>query len=475
MPGKHHIPRAGKRRDYPALNRKNMTNQNQTISPLDGRYAKKLTPLLQYFSENALMRCRVRIEIEYFIRLWPLVIDKARKNLDKTYADRLRRAYKNFSENDFQAIKKIEKKLNHDIKAVEYFVKRKITETCLGRYKEYAHFGLTSEDINNIAYTLLWKEALNGIYLQTLSLIKNNIATLAKKYKNQPMLALTHGQSASPTTVGKEFAVFGERLKRKIIQLQKQRYLAKFSGATGTFAALAVSFPKINWPEFAKKFIKSFGLEPNLFTTQIEPHDSLIESFQIIDHVNSILLDFCQDLWLYISRGILGQKKVANEVGSSAMPHKINPIYFENAEGNLGLANALFEYFIRKLPISRLQRDLSDSTVLRNLGVALGHSLLAYESILEGLSRLSVNTLALDEELNNHFEVLAEPIQTILKKLGYKKPYEKLKELSRGNKITKNDIRKFINDLGIPEEAKKTLLNLTPHNYTGLCGQLKYE
>ncbi len=433
-----------------------------TISPLDGRYANKVKELSAYVSESALIRYRVMVEVEYVIALGEEKGVKELKRLSPKAKSELRSLYKKFSEADAEAIKQIELEINHDVKAVEYFIKQKYPS-------EFIHFALTSEDVNNLAYSLMWRDALRDSIAPTLNHLHKTLTACAKRHKNQPMLSLTHGQPATPTTVGKEFAVFAARLKRQVDQLKTHRLLGKLNGATGTYGAMVVAYPNVNWQNFSKKFVESFGFDWNPLTTQIEPHDSLAESFYILSRVNTIFLDFTRDTWLYISRGIFGQKKKDGEVGSSTMPHKINPIQFENAEGNLGLANALLLHLAEKLPMSRMQRDLTDSTVLRNIGVPLGHSLLAYKSILSGLSRLVVSKQRLNEELEDHWEVLAEPIQTVLRKVGHEKPYEKLKELTRGTTITKKDIQNFIKKLDIPEEEKNKLLKLTPHNYTGIA------
>ncbi|OGH58844.1 MAG: adenylosuccinate lyase [Candidatus Magasanikbacteria bacterium RIFCSPHIGHO2_01_FULL_33_34] len=438
------------------------------ISPIDGRYKTSVEELSEYFSEMALMRYRLMVEIEYLIAL------SIEKNINEIepltleQQNKLKSYYKNFSNEDAQSIKKIEETTNHDVKAIEYFLKEKLQNTKFNKYIEFIHFALTSEDINNLAYTLMWNSAIKNIYLPKISEVQEKFIIFAKKNKHQPMLSLTHGQSATPTTVGKEFAVFAHRLQRQILQLSNHKLQGKFGGATGTWGAHNIAYPNIDWINFSKNFISSLNLEPNIITIQIESHDSITESYQIIERINTILIDFTRDIWMYISRGIFGQKKKDNEIGSSAMPHKINPIQFENAEGNLGIANAYFVHLSQKLPISRMQRDLTDSTVLRNQGIPLAHSLLACKNILKGMSRLTINKEKLDEELNNHWEVLAEAIQTVMRKVGYEKPYEKLKELTRGEKVNKQTIYNFINSLEIPEEEKNKLLKLTPHTYIGL-------
>lgn len=447
-------------------------NSLTALSPLDGRYSDQVQELASYFSEFALMRYRVMVEIEYLIALGeePGVTEVPR--LAASDQDYFRSWHKNFSLEDAERIKTIEKNTNHDVKAIEYFLKEKIEQAGLTQYKEFVHFALTSEDTNNLAYSLMWREALRKVYFPVITNVYYSLRSLAEINANQPMLAMTHGQSATPTTVGKEFAVFASRLKRQIDQLKAHQLLGKFSGATGTWSAHMVAYPDVDWVTFSKKFISSLGLEPNLITTQIESHDALAESYHILQRINTILIDLCRDLWMYVSRGIFGQKKKESEIGSSTMPHKINPIHFENAEGNLGIANAYFAHLAAKLPISRMQRDLSDSTVLRNQGVPLAHSLLACQNILTGLSRLTINEQKLKEELNAHPEVLAEAIQTILRKCGQEGAYEQLKELTRGHLITLNSLREFVQTLDIPAVEKEKLLSLTPQTYIGLAARV---
>lgn len=443
-----------------------------SISPLDGRYNNKVKELSQYVSESALIRYRIMIEVEYVIALGEENGVKELPPLSSKTKGLLRSFYKKFSEKDAEKIKQIESETNHDVKAVEYFIKSRVKSQISNVSEEFIHFALTSEDVNNLAYSLMWRDAIVYTLYPTVQHVYSSLRAFVKKYARVPMLSLTHGQPATPTTVGKEFAVFAARLKRQMDQWKQHRLLGKLNGATGTWGAHTVAYPNVNWPKFSQKFVESFGFAFNPLTTQIEPHDSLAESFHILSRINTILLDFNRDVWFYISRGIFGQKKKEGEIGSSAMPHKINPIYFENAEGNLGLANAIFTHLAEKLPMSRMQRDLTDSTVLRNIGVPLGHSLLAYKSILTGLSRLVVNKQKLQDELDAHWETLAEPIQTILRKVGHEKPYETLKSLTRGERVTKKDIQNFISKLDIPEEEKKKLLKLTPQNYTGLSSIL---
>jgi|TARA_B100001996_G_scaffold192909_1_gene147682 adenylosuccinate lyase len=441
---------------------------NERISPLDGRYASSIADLLPYFSETALMRYRLQIEIEYLIALSNEKSIKELSPISKQKQDGYRKIYLDFNNAGARRIKKIENKTNHDVKAVEYYIREKVDKSL----HPWIHFALTSEDINNLSYTLMWKNALENVFSPLIKSLNTELKKLAKQYSTVPMLSMTHGQPATPTTFGKELAVYHARLKRQAIQIKSQSFLGKFGGATGTWSTHYVAYPNVNWMLFAKGFIKSVGLEPNLITTQIEPHDSMSESYHQMVRVNSILIDLSRDFWYYISRGILEQKKIKDEVGSSAMPHKINPIQFENAEGNMGISNAILNHLAIKLPISRMQRDLSDSTVLRNQGVAMGHSVLAIKNILKGLKRIKINKAQLDIELNNHWEVLAEAIQTILRKNGNDSAYEKLKELTRGHNINQKSLESFIMELNISDNEKRRLLSLTPHNYIGLASKI---
>lgn len=442
------------------------------ISPIDGRYEKETQELKLFFSEKALIKYRLKIEIEYLIALCSVVHIKELKPLSSRKKTELRNIYNKFSTTDAKRVKKIEEKTNHDVKAVEYFISDKLKRSGSTKLIPWVHFALTSEDINNLAYSLMWQDGLRYAYLPTLKKVIAKLKSLSKKYNNTAMLAMTHGQPATPTTIGKELAVFCNRLQRQLTYIQKHNLQGKLGGATGTWGAHLAAYPSVDWLQCTQRFIKSLKLEPSLVTTQIESHDSIIESYQSIIRINSILTDFCQDVWLYISRGIFKQKRIADEVGSSTMPHKINPINFENAEGNLGISNAILSHFSVKLPISRMQRDLSDSTVLRNQGVAMAHSLLAVKNILKGLSRLSVNKTATKNELNKHWEVLAEAIQTILRKNGMTDAYEKLKELTCGEMISQEVINKFVSNLELPKEDKKYLLSLTPETYLGLSSKL---
>ncbi len=448
-----------------------MVNPLTSISPLDGRYNKAVEELTEYFSEPALMYYRIKVEIEYLIALGDEKGIKELPAFSKTEQVKLRNIYKNFNSSAAQKVKDIEEITNHDVKAVEYYLQGRLKKSL----HPWIHFALTSEDVNNLSYSLMWQDGLNQVYLPALKTVNKELKKLARKYKNVSMLALTHGQPATPTSLGKEFAVFAGRLQRQLQHIKSHRLLGKLSGATGTWAAHATSYPNINWISFSKRFVKSLGLEPNLITTQIESNDSLAESYHNLIRVNTILLDFCRDVWLYISRGVFGQKTKIGEVGSSTMPHKVNPIQFENAEGNLGIANAYLSHLAQTLPVSRMQRDLSGSTIIRNQGVPVAHSLLACKNIVKGIDRLTVNRKKIREELDNHWEVLAEAIQTTLRKSGDRLPYERLKNLTRGQKITQEDIQAFVQSLDLPKKEKQTLLDLTPENYTGLAARIVEE
>ena len=417
------------------------------------------------------MYYRIKVEIEYLIALGDEKGIKELPAFSKTEQVKLRNIYKNFNSSAAQKVKDIEEITNHDVKAVEYYLQGRLKKSL----HPWIHFALTSEDVNNLSYSLMWQDGLNQVYLPALKTVNKELKKLARKYKNVSMLALTHGQPATPTSLGKEFAVFAGRLQRQLQHIKSHRLLGKLSGATGTWAAHVTAYPNINWISFSKRFVKSLGLEPNLITTQIESNDSLAESYHNLIRVNTILLDFCRDIWLYISRGVFGQKTKSGEVGSSTMPHKVNPIQFENAEGNLGIANAYLSHLAQTLPVSRMQRDLSGSTIIRNQGVPLAHSLLACKNIVKGIDRLTVNRKKIREELDNHWEVLAEAIQTTLRKSGDRLPYERLKNLTRGQKITQEDIQAFVQSLDLPKKEKQTLLDLTPENYTGLAARIVEE
>lgn len=437
------------------------------ISPVDGRYRSQLASLAPYFSEFGLIRYRVRVEVEYFLFL-------AEKKIFKLPAAvkpaKLRDIYLNFTEDDAQKIKLTERTTNHDVKAVEYFLKEKLAALGAGDAVEWVHFGLTSQDVNNTAVPLLWKEALEQEFLPALENIVLQLKKQAKEWKGIPMLARTHGQPASPTTLGKEWLVFVERLEGQIAQLSHVPFAAKFGGATGNFNAHHVAFPKTNWEKFGNDFVNNkLGLERMQYTTQIEHYDNLAAQFDALKRINTILIDFARDVWSYISVEYFKQKTKAGEVGSSAMPHKVNPIDFENAEGNLGVANALYEHLSAKLPISRLQRDLTDSTVLRNVGVPMAHSFLALRSLEKGLGKLLLNKDKMQQDLDNNWAVCAEAIQTILRRENYPQPYEALKALTRGKEgITKQSLHKFIDGLKVSAAIKKELKAITPFNYTGI-------
>ena len=442
-----------------------MYKQLSAISPLDGRYANSVKDLNAFFSEAAIMRYRIYVEIEYLIALSFEKKIKEFPILTKGEAENLRKVYQQFDIESAKKIKQIESETNHDVKAVEYYIQQKIKKS----FHPWIHFALTSEDVNNLSYSLMWQHGLKQVYIPLLKSVNNELKNLAKRFKKASMLSMTHGQPATTTTFGKEIAVFHSRLNRKIYMLKNQKLSGKFSGATGTWSAQLAAYPNVNWPRFSSRFIKSIGLKPNLITTQIEPHDSIVESYQCVSHINSIMKDLCCDMWFYISRGILGQKKVAGEIGSSTMPHKINPIQFENAEGNIGISNAMLNYLADKLPISRMQRDLTDSTTLRNQGSALGYSYLALKNILKGLGRITIHKDKMSSELDSHWEIISEAIQTVLRKSGQSQAYEQLKELTRGEKVNRKILADYILQLNIPQKDKDTLLTLTPQTYTGLA------
>ena len=449
-----------------------MSEPLKAISPLDGRYSKSTENLSAYFSEHALIKYRTRIEIEYLISLSLEKEIQELKPFSEKDKEKLRKIYTSFNIDDSKRVKAIEVATNHDVKAVEYFIREKLEKINKKRIFPWIHFALTSEDINNLSYSLMWQEAFKKEFLPKLNEVIKKLKTISKQFANTPMLSLTHGQSATPTTFGKEIKVFIHRLIRQYTQMKNHTLLGKFSGATGTWAAHSIAYPTVNWLQFTRKFVSSLGLEPNLITTQIEPHDSVVESYHSIIRSNNILTDLCRDIWSYVSRGILKQKKIPGEVGSSTMPHKINPIQFENAEGNLGLATAIFDHLSNKLPISRMQRDLTDSTTLRNQGVAMGYSYLACKNILKGLARIAVDKTKMKTELDSHWEVLAEAIQTILRKTGSDNAYEQLKNMTQGTEINQASILEFVKLLRIPEEEKNKLINLTPDKYIGIAAKL---
>jgi adenylosuccinate lyase len=444
-------------------------NTLTAISPVDGRYRNKTAELALYFSEYALIKYRVHVEVEYFIALCEIPLSQLSGFPTHAFSA-LRNITANFSEENANKIKDTEKITNHDVKAVEYFLKEKFDELGLEKWKEFIHFGLTSQDINNTAIPLSFKDASEKIYLPGLKKLTAQLEIMAESWAHVSMLAHTHGQPASPTKLGKEIMVFVERLKAQLTLLDAVPYSAKFGGATGNFNAHHVAYPHINWVEFANVFVaRKLHLRRSHYTTQIEHYDNLAAHFDAMKRINTILIDLCRDMWAYVSMEYFTQKVNKNEVGSSAMPHKVNPIDFENAEGNLGIANALFEHLSAKLPISRLQRDLTDSTVLRNIGVPLAHTVLSFASIEKGLSKLVLNTVALQNDLENNWPVVAEAIQTVLRREGYPQPYEKLKELTRGTgHATQQSIAEFIATLEVGEDVKAELRKITPGNYTGI-------
>ena len=448
-------------------------NALTAISPIDGRYGEKCAGLRPIFSEYGLIRHRVLVEVRWLQLLAEQVDIGEIPSLSEHAGNILNDIVDNFSLEDAQRVKNIERTTNHDVKAVEYLLKEKITGNKeLEAVSEFFHFACTSEDINNLAYALMLREARAQSLLPQMDEIIKTITILAHDNADQPMLSRTHGQTATPTTVGKEMANVVHRLKRQHQQLIDVEIMGKINGATGNYNAHRVAYPDVDWQALSAKFVQRLELDWNPYTTQIEPHDYIAEMFDALVRFNTILIDFCRDIWGYISLGYFRQKTVSGEIGSSTMPHKVNPIDFENAEGNLGVANALFTYLGSKLPISRWQRDLTDSTVLRNLGVGCAHSVIAYQSCLKGLGKLEINQQRLNEDLDNAWEVLAEPIQTVMRRYGIENPYEKLKELTRGNRVDQETLLRFINSLEIPEGAKQQLLALTPADYTGDAGTL---
>lgn len=444
-------------------------NTLSAISPVDGRYRKQVEDLAKYFSEFGLIYYRVRVEIEYFIALVELPLPQL-STFQKSHYKDLRAIYQNFSEEDALKIKEIEKTTNHDVKAVEYFIKEAFDKLGISQYAEFIHFGLTSQDINNTAIPLSLKEAIDASVSPIFAQVVAKLHDLAEQWKDISLLAHTHGQPASPTRLGKEILVFCERLEKQIDLLKTIPYSAKFGGATGNFNAHHVAYSQIDWVAFGNTFVnEQLGLYRSQKTTQIEHYDMLAALSDNIKRINTILIDFSRDVWTYVSMGYFKQKIKAGEIGSSAMPHKVNPIDFENAEGNLGIANALFEHFAAKLPISRLQRDLTDSTVLRNLGVPVAHTVIALKSLLKGLDKLELNKEAIDHHLEENWAVVAEGIQTILRREGFPKPYEALKSLTRTNeKITEKKIKEFIDTLDVGEKVKYELRRISPFNYTGV-------
>lgn len=443
------------------------THSLLAVSPVDGRYASKSEPLRAYFSEFALIRYRIRVEIEYFIALCEIPLPQL-ADVDHEKFSMMRDIYLNLTPEQAMEVKEIEKTTNHDVKAVEYFIKRHFHEMGLDKWSEFVHFGLTSQDINNTSQPLMLKEAMEHVYMPALHEVLSLISEMAERWSDVPMLAKTHGQPASPTRLGKEFKVYQVRLEEQLRQFSQLTYPAKFGGATGNMNAHKVAYPHIDWISFGENFVASLGLKRSFPTTQIEHYDNLAAIFDCLRRINTILIDFSRDIWTYISMEYFKQKVNKNEVGSSAMPHKVNPIDFENAEGNLGMADAIFTFLSMKLPISRLQRDLTDSTVLRNVGVPVAHGLIAFASLKKGLGKLILNEEAIQADLHRNWAVVAEAIQTVLRREGYPNPYETLKALTRtGSVIDENTIETFINGLDVNEQVKEELRTITPWSYTG--------
>ncbi len=442
------------------------------ISPIDGRYASKVNELTTCFSEYALLKNRVKVEVAWLIALCAEAKIPECRQLSASEEQTLRQIVANFTPAEAEKIKKIEAVTNHDVKAVEYYLKEQIIDTSLEDISEFVHFACTSEDINNLSHALMLKDGLGALLPQQQNIV-SELSQLAKEFKDVPMLARTHGQTASPTTIGKELAVFAQRLQKQSAKIKTVELLGKLNGAVGHFNAHLSAYPDVDWITLSKNVIENeLELQQNLFTTQIEPHDYMSELFDVMARWNTILTDFNRDIWTYISMGYFGQKTIKGEIGSSTMPHKVNPIDFENSEGNCGLANAIFHHLSTKLPISRLQRDLTDSTVLRNMGVGFGYSMIAYKSTLKGLSKLKLNEHNLAKDLDNAWEILAEPIQTVMRKAGIEKPYEKLKELTRGQIIDQTTIRDFVNTLELDADDKQRLLDMTPASYTGMATKI---
>ena len=445
------------------------TQSLKAISPIDGRYASKTSSLVPFFSEEALIKYRVLVEIEYFIALVEMPLPQL-KDFDKTLVPKLQKIYSEFTTEDAQKIKEIEKVTNHDVKAVEYFIKEQFDALGIQQYKEFIHFGLTSQDINNTSIPLSLKDAMNEVYIPLFFEVKDKLKALATEWENIPMLARTHGQPASPTRLGKEINVFVVRLEEQLDLLNDVKSAAKFGGATGNFNAHKVAYPAVDWKAFGTHFVQEkLGLHHSFPTTQIEHYDHMAALFDGLKRINNILIDLDRDIWTYVSMDYFKQKIKKGEIGSSAMPHKVNPIDFENSEGNLGIANAMFEHLASKLPISRLQRDLTDSTVLRNIGVPIGHTLIGFQSTLKGLNKLLLNESKFAEDFENNWAVVAEALQTILRREGYPNPYEALKGLTRTNEaITKKSIADFIETLEASEAIKAEMRVITPSNYTGI-------
>jgi len=447
-------------------------NTLTAISPIDGRYRNKVETLASIFSEYGLIKYRVMVEIRWLQQLATITSIKEVPTLSKEANLVLEKIISDFSLQDAEVIKKTERTTNHDVKAVEYFIKEKISSHKeLKAISEFVHFACTSEDINNLSHALMLKEGLHQVLLPAMAKIRESLVVMAKQYAALPMLSRTHGQTATPTTVGKELANVAARLSRQIQQIESVVILGKINGAVGNYNAHLATYPDVDWQANAQRFVGTLGLTWNPYTTQIEPHDYMAELFDAVSRFNTILIDLDRDLWAYISIGYFKQKVIAGEVGSSTMPHKVNPIDFENSEGNLGLANAVLSHLSQKLPVSRWQRDLTDSTVLRNMGVGFAYSLIAYESTLKGLGKLEVNEQRLRDDLTNSWEVLAEPLQTIMRRYGIAEPYEKLKALTRGQSINKAVLHQFVDALDVPKEAKDAMKKLTPENYIGNAAQ----
>jgi adenylosuccinate lyase len=443
-------------------------NSLLAISPLDGRYKNKCEDLAPYFSEFALMRYRVLVEVRWLQKLSEHDQIHELQAISERGLEYLDDLIENFTIADAQRIKAIEATTNHDVKAVEYFIKEKFKDNAeLSDQLEFVHFACTSEDINNLAYALMLRDGRDKMMLDQMREIENQLAQLANDFADQPMLCRTHGQPASPSTIGKEFANVVHRLRRQIAQIESNEILGKINGAVGNYNAHLAAYPGLDWQATAKEFVEGLGLSWNPYTTQIEPHDYVAELFAAVCRFNTVLIDFDRDIWAYISLGYFKQRTVAGEVGSSTMPHKVNPIDFENSEGNLGIANAIMTHLCEKLPISRWQRDLTDSTVLRNIGTGLAHSLIAYRATMKGIGKLELNAQAIDDDIDSSWEILAEPIQTVMRRYRIEKPYEKLKELTRGKQIDQQSVQNFVQNLTIPEAAKQELLQLTPRKYLG--------
>ncbi len=437
------------------------------VSPIDGRYRRKVEGLADYFSEYALIKYRVKVEVLYFIALSDSGIIRKLTTSEKKF---LKSLVTQFSIKEARRVKVIEGRINHDVKSVEYFIKEHFEKNSLTDLKEFVHFALTSEDVTNLAYSLMITDFINAEFLPALDVLISELSEIAQKFSDTPMLSRTHGQPASTTTIGKEFSIFVYRIKSQMKTIPT--LTGKLNGAVGNYNAHVAAYPDTDWIAFSKDFIKSLRLRPNLITTQIESHDTFAELFHAIIRINNIVLDFDRDIWTYISQEYIKQKPKKGEVGSSTMPHKVNPIDFENSEGNLGIANSIFSHLADKLTISRLQRDLSDSTVQRSIGTAFAHSMISYQSTLKGLNKIEFNTKAISKDLGSHPELLAEAIQVILRREGAELPYESLKKLTRGKSVSLKDLHNFIKSLEIPEDVKEELMNLTPENYTGIAGKL---